>query len=137
MIWALLAILGVPIWLVAGALIGAVTSRRRFKAQPGVFPVVYRCQGAKWPRRASFGRYLRGVLLVNHGVALVRTSIHAVVDAEPLDVTPPAPKQLVDPVGWTIGLDDDEILEIAVNGADEQLLVHLPEHARRIDDITG
>ena len=79
MIWALLAILGVPIWLIVGALTAAIVSRRRFKAQPGVFRLKVRDPDQqKWPRRSAYGRVVHDVLVVNSGVALVRTTVRGV-----------------------------------------------------------
>ena len=47
----LLALLGIPIWLLLGALIGAVFSRHNFKAQPDVVPLMFRAaDDDKWPR---------------------------------------------------------------------------------------
>ncbi len=79
MIWALLAVLGVPIWLVVGALAGALLSRRRFQAQPGVFRLKERGAGQdKWPRRTAYGRVIHSVLIVNKGLALARTTFRGV-----------------------------------------------------------
>jgi len=55
MIWALLAILGVPIWLIVGALIGGNMARRRFINTPGVFPLRVRplpSEDGKWGGKA-------------------------------------------------------------------------------------
>ena len=83
MIWALLAILGVPIWLVVGALTAAIFSRRRFKAQPGVFRLKQREPGReRWPRRTAYGRVVHDVLVVNAGIALVRTAVRGVQSIE-------------------------------------------------------
>lgn len=79
MIWALLAILGVPIWLIVGALAGALLSRRRFKAQPGVFRLKEReVDNEKWPRRTAYGRMVHDVLVLNKGLAMVRTSLRGI-----------------------------------------------------------
>lgn len=79
MIWVLLAMLGVPIWLVVGALGGAVISRRRLQGQDDVFAVSRRAHGEDdWPRRPAFGRHVHDVLLVNSGLARVRTEVLAV-----------------------------------------------------------
>jgi hypothetical protein len=57
MIWALLALLGVPIWLVLGGLCGALVSRRWFRAQPEVFALSFREHGDDgWPRTLAYGR---------------------------------------------------------------------------------
>jgi hypothetical protein len=78
-IWALLAILGVPIWLVVGVLAGALVSRRRFQAQPEVFRLKEReAEQAKWPRRTAHGRLIHDVFIVNSGLALVRTTVRGI-----------------------------------------------------------
>lgn len=91
MIWALLALLGVPIWLMVGALGGAVWGRRRFRSQPGVFPIAMRAVGHDaWPLAVSYGRLVRDILVVNRGLALVRTELYPIVDVRPLDTALPA-----------------------------------------------
>ena len=122
MIWATLAILGVPIWLVVGALLGSLMSRRRFRAQEGVFPLWFRDHDdADWSRSVSYGRYVHNVLLVNHGLALVRTSIHVVERADSTDFDEP-PKKLLDPVAWTLTLDNGEQVDVAVEASDAPLI---------------
>jgi hypothetical protein len=121
-IWALLAILGVPIWLVVGGLTSALLSRRNFRAQDDVFALYFRDHGDDgWPRALSWGRYVHNVLIVNHGMALVRTSIHVVEGAEPFDVETP-PKKLTDPVAWALTLRDGEQVDVAVNASDARIL---------------
>jgi hypothetical protein len=72
MIWAVLALLGVPVWLVLGGLVGALFSRRRFKNQPGVVPLLFRqADGDKWPRRLAYG----------HLAVVVHSSIHVPPDS--------------------------------------------------------
>ncbi len=118
MIWALLAVIGVPIWLVLGALGGAIISRRRFKAQPSVFVLSIREHGHDgWPRRVSYGRYVHDVLLVTSGLALVRTTVHAVHRLDPLELKGPVGR-FDDPRGWTVTLDDGGQYDIAVSSVD-------------------
>ncbi len=84
MIWALLALLGIPIWLIVGMLVGIVLTRRAFKQQPGVFAVAVRTEHAdKWPRQPTYGRLVHDVLVLNRGAAFLRVEIHAIaaVDA--------------------------------------------------------
>ena len=120
MIWAILAILGVPVWLVVGALLGGLASRRRFRAQEEVFPLWFRKHDeADWPRSVAYGRYVHNVLLVNRGLALVRTSIHVVERADSTEFDAP-PKKLLDPVAWTLTLDNGEQVDIAVAASDAQ-----------------
>ena len=42
MVWILLAAIGIPLWMVVGALVATLLSRRRFKRAPGVFPAKLR-----------------------------------------------------------------------------------------------
>lgn len=119
MVWALLAILGVPIWLIAGLLVGIVLHRRSFKNQPGVFPCSIRDEGAtKWPRMQSYARQIRGVFVVNNGAAMLRSDIHAVDAVSSLVLGAEGPKRLADPVGRLITLDDGSRIEVAVSRAD-------------------
>ena len=100
MICALLAVLGVPIWRVLGALTGGLISRRRFRNQPDVFALAFRDHASKdWPRRLSYGRYVHDVLLVNTGLALVRTSVHAVERADRL-VSSAGPRSIENALQW-------------------------------------
>jgi hypothetical protein len=85
MIWILLAALGIPIWLVLGALGATLLSRRSFKRRPGVFPAKLRVVSGEvamlkdsWPRRLGYAWWVHDVLLVQHGVALVRTEAYPV-----------------------------------------------------------
>lgn len=75
MIWALLAILGVPIWLIVGALIAGYANRRHFQKSPGVFPLRMRTppgEDGKWSGK-QHARWVHDVVLVNKGFAKVRT----------------------------------------------------------------
>jgi hypothetical protein len=114
MIWALLAILGVPIWLIVGALIAIWQIRRTVKRQPGVFEVSARTAGAdKWPRQPSYARVIRDVLVLIRGVALLRVEVNpldAVIEFD-LDETPRKP---ADAVGRLITFEDGTQREIAV-----------------------
>jgi hypothetical protein len=79
MVAILLALLGVPLWLVVGMVLGALYSRRRFKRTPGVFRCKLRLVAGTvgalkttWGRAPAYGRWVHDVLLINQGVALVR-----------------------------------------------------------------
>lgn len=124
MIWATLALLGVPIWLVVGALIGALFSRHRFKAQPDVVPLLCREAGDdNWPRRPAYGRYVHDVLIVNHGLAQIRTSIHVVERVDRLDLGDTTFKHFADPIAFALRLDDGSEYELAIERADNPVPV--------------
>ena len=124
MIWAALAMLGVPIWLVVGALGGALFSRHHFKAAPGVIPLLLREAGEdKWPRRLAYGRYVHNVLIVNHGLAQVRTSVHVVEHVDRLDLGDTTIKHFDDPIAFALRLDDGDEYELAIERADNPVLL--------------
>ena len=123
MIWATLAFLGIPIWLVLGGLAGTLFSRHYFKNQDGVVPLQFREAGDDWPRRKSYGRYVHNVLIVNHGLAQVRTSIHVVEHVEPLDPGDDGATKFDDPVAFAVRLDDGSDFEIAYARPDSPIPV--------------
>ena len=127
MIWALLALLGIPIWLIAGVLIGIVLTRRAFQRQPGVFPVAVRKENSdKWPRQSTYGRLVHDVLVLNRGAAFLRVEIHAIAAVDELDIGD-GPKSPVAAVGRLVTLDDGTRLELALAAAD----------ATRLDAASG
>jgi hypothetical protein len=124
MIWATLAFLGVPIWLVLGALIGAMFSRHHFKNQPDVVPLLFRAaDDDKWPRRLAYGRYVHNVLIVNHGLAQIRTSVHVVEHVDRLDLGDTTFKHIDDPIAFAILLDDGSEYELAIERVDNPVPV--------------
>jgi hypothetical protein len=85
MVWILLAALGVPVWLVVGALAAGLWSRRGFKRSPGVFRAKLRVAAGEvpgfkssWPRGPGYARWVHDVLLMHRGLALVRNKELAV-----------------------------------------------------------
>jgi len=109
MIWAILAILGIPIWLLLGALAGAFASRRHFQRSPGVFALRMREVSAEeqnWGGKVH-ARWIHDVLLANKGIAQARTvpmAVESLVSAhEPADTS--AIKGLGDqPVSFVIAV---------------------------------
>jgi hypothetical protein len=126
MIWALLAILGVPLWLVVGALAGSLWSRRHFRNSPGVFPAKVRLNSGtfdglseSWPPVAAYARWVHDVLLVNKGLALVRTQPLPVAAAEGRveQADPQEIKRLGNhPVLLRFRLDNGAIIQLAAPG---------------------
>ena len=124
MIWATLAFLGVPIWLVVGALIGGMFSRHHFRAQDDVFPLLFREVGDdKWPRGLAYGRYVHNVLIVNHGLAQIRTSVHVVEHIDLLDLGETTLKHIDDPIGFVIRVDNGDTYELAIDRAENPVPV--------------
>jgi hypothetical protein len=125
-IWILLATLGVPLWLIVGALGGALWSRRTFRRAPGVFPCKIRIVSGskgpgKWPRATSYARWVHDVLLVHAGLALVRYRALPVAGVdEPIAPAPDVKLKGGDPVSFRLRLDDGSMAEVAA-----------PEHARQ------
>lgn len=122
MIWVLLGLLGVPIWLIVGALLSVVYSRRSFRTQDEVFDLSIRRPGdEKWPRQPAHGRCFRGIIVVNKGLALIRTEIHEVDDIAVLELDPP-PRKPADAVGRLVTLRDGSSIEVALADADASRL---------------
>lgn len=118
MIWILLAALGVPIWMVVGVLGGTLWSRRRFKAGDGVFEIAIRDAGEdSWPRMVGYARAVHGVLVVNVGLALLRTRINGVSQVEEIHVDK-SPKKIAGAVFRRLTFDDGTSVEAAVSSAD-------------------
>jgi hypothetical protein len=128
MIWILLAALGVPIWLVVGALCGALWSRRTFRHAPGVFPCNVRITSStdgpqKWPRSTAYARWAHDVLLVHAGLALVRYRVLPIASVD----QPASPASDVrlkgdDPVAMHFRLDDESVVEVVAPRAMGALL---------------
>lgn len=132
MLWALLALLGVPVWLVVGMLVGALYSRRRYRQQPDVFRCAGRVRSGSvdpfsrdWGRAPVYGRWVHDVLVLNRGLALVRViavPVDAVVGG-PGAVDGSLPRGLGDdPVAVAVRTDDGSVLELAAHAADRQRL---------------
>jgi hypothetical protein len=129
MVAILLALLGVPLWLVVGMVLGALYSRRRFKQAPGVFRCKLRLAAgtvgslrATWGRVPAYGRWVHDVLLVNQGLALVRVVPIPVVGvvARP-EKADPAEIRRLGPVPKVLRLrvDGGSTVDLAAGEADE------------------
>jgi hypothetical protein len=126
MIWALLAILGVPLWLVVGALATSLWSRRQFRNTPGVFRAKVRLNsgtfdglGESWPPMPAYARWVHDVLLVNKGLALVRTRPLPIAAAEGRveEADPQEIKRVGDnPILLEFRLDNGATIQLAAPG---------------------
>ena len=125
MIWALLAILGVPIWLVVGALGAALWSRHRFKNAPGTFRLKLRKESGtyegisdKWPRAVVYAEWVHDVLLVRKGLGLVPTMPIGVAAMEEAGQSADSGEVKGlgdDPVILRFRLDDESVIQMAVS----------------------
>ena len=130
MIWALLALLGIPIWLILGALAAAFFSRRNFKAKPGVFPLRVReieaGEPGKWSGKLH-ARWVHDVLLANKGLGLNLTAAYPVASTATAD--PPEPSECKgfgdDLVGLTVQTDSGTTYELGTARENVKLL-HQP-----------
>jgi hypothetical protein len=126
MLWAILALLGVPIWLVVGGLAIMLWSRSRFKKQDGVFPAKMRHEsgaasgdGEKWPPVSSYALWVHDVLLVHKGLGMMQTIPLGVVGAEGSveSADPEKVKRMGEnPMLLRFRLDDGAVLQMAVPG---------------------
>lgn len=131
MLWILLACLGVPVWLVVGALGSALLSRRRLRRVAGGFRCRTRrepgeaCYPMAWSRTRSFAWWCHDVLIVTDGLALVRTKawpVHEIASG------PTYPAEKIARLGddqavVTLQLDDEALVSVAVREADQVSLL--------------
>jgi hypothetical protein len=133
MVAILLALLGVPLWLVVGMVLAALYSRRRFKQAPGVFRCKLRLVAGTvgslkttWGRVPAYGRWVHDVLLINQGLALVRVMpipVAGVVagpeKADPTEIKRlgPAPRVL------RLRVDGGSTIELAAGEPDELMML--------------
>lgn len=122
MIPILLAVLGVPLWLVAVAVLVMVRSRRRLRRTPGVFACRLRPAGpteaAAWPRSKRYAYWVHDVLLVHRGPALKRYEALPVASvAGPVEAT--TAKRLGDRPMWLrLHLDDGRLIDLVARNHD-------------------
>ena len=125
MVLIILGILGVPLWLLIGALGAGLLSRKRFAKAPEVFRCKVRNVAdempglkATWPRRALYARWVHDVLLVHKGLALVRTLALPVASATGpvVRIAASTVKRLGDePVSIRLVLDSGAVVELAAD----------------------
>ena len=124
-----LVVLGVPLWLVLGALGAGLWSRRSFRKTPGVFDMKARViDGAapppKWKRQTSCARWVHDVLIVHQGLAMVRNRALPVASASPATISSGEVRGLGDdPVAVRLRLDGGEVVEVAAAAADGDTLI--------------
>ena len=133
MISILLAVLGVPLWLVVGALAASLLSRRSFKGGSGVFRAKLRIVSgtssgirSSWPRVPVYAYWAHDVLLVHQGLALVRSRAlpvaqvtGSIVAGDPEDVKRLGPR----PMCLALILDNGATVELAAPAGDREAMV--------------
>ncbi len=62
MIWATLALLGIPIWLIAIVLVAAFRNRNKVRANPDVFEYKLKKDDG-WKRKKGYARWVSDVLI--------------------------------------------------------------------------
>jgi hypothetical protein len=118
--WLALGFLGIPIWLIVGALAALYWNRRHFKKQPGVFPAKLRLEtgsfhGLSEKAAATYCVWVHDVLLVHKGLGLITTLPVPVAAAEER-------KHLGDKTMYLrFRLDDGSIMQMSGFGEDEAL----------------
>ena len=127
LIAALLATLGVPLWLVVGVLLVALWSRRQFQKGPGVFPcrvreVLGSGEEAGWGRAKSHGRWVHDVLLLHSGLALIHYRALPVVSVEKPIASAEGTRFKGDAVSIQLREDDGSVVELAGPAEVRQLL---------------
>jgi hypothetical protein len=93
MIWALLALLGIPIWLIVSLLIVVFRNRKIVRNSPEEFKFFERTDKG-WSRRAGYARWVSDVVIFHNGPGLVRSDARQVLDVAVHDHVDDPPKKL-------------------------------------------
>jgi hypothetical protein len=115
MIWATLALLGIPIWFIAVILIAAFRNRKAVRSNPDEFDYKLRKDDG-WQRKKGYARWVSDVLIFHAGIALIRSDAVQVEAVEVLDTIQLPSKGLGEnPTGLLITYTDGETATIAVS----------------------
>jgi hypothetical protein len=124
MLVAILAVLGIPPWvLLLAVLVIVIRSRNQFISTPGVFPLRLRSVAedipgvkADWPRAKSYAFWVHDVLLVHSGPPLMKTTPFWISDLEISDQVSLSNSEELDkePVQFDLQLVDGAMLQMAV-----------------------
>lgn len=95
MIWALLALLGIPLWFIAVILVAVVRNRRHVRSSPQVFSYIERTDKG-WARRRGYARWVSDVMIIHRGPALVRSDVHQVTGSVTKGPPDEQPRKLLD-----------------------------------------
>lgn len=118
MIWATLALLGIPIWFIAVVLIAAFRNRNAVRSNPNEFEYKLK-KGDGWRRKKGYARWVSDVLIFHAGIALIRSEAVQVDDVEILDAMQVPANGLGDnPTGLLVRYADGKTVTIAVSEQD-------------------
>jgi len=121
MVWALLVLLGVPLWLVVGALLLALRHRRRFRRRPEAFACKLRLLSggfdgltSTYPRGVAYAVWVHDVLIVHYGLARARMLLLPTLSAAVATHSVSGVKGLgPEPLALTLLLDTGAEVEVA------------------------
>ena len=124
MLVAILAVLGIPPWiLLLAVLVIVIRSRKQFINTPGVFPLRLRAVSgdlsgvkADWPRAKSYAIWVHDVLLVHSGPPLMKTTPFWISNLEIADKVSQSNSEGLDkePAQFDLQLADGAMLQMAV-----------------------
>lgn len=124
MIWAILAILGVPLWLIVGGVAFMLLTNRRLKHRQGNLPVRLRpAAGKRWRRGNAI--WVGDVFACRNSPSGLGESLDLVRSATQRDLTPEEAHQLRRLGGPTIAVltTKDRIIEVAAASAEKDALL--------------
>ena len=115
MIWATLALLGIPIWFIAVILIAAFKNRNAVRSNQAELEYKLK-KGDGWKRGKGYARWVSDVLIFHSGIALIRSDAIKVESVEALDTIELPSKGLGDnPTGLLVTYSGGETATVAVS----------------------
>ena len=124
MIWIILAVLGVPLWLIAIALITLLLRNRTIRQRPGNVPVRVREPGKRWDRGNA--AWVHDVFAFRGSPAAWEEVLEHVQGATVRPATPEEAhklRRLDDPIIATMTTDDGRTIEVAASRQDRSKLL--------------
>jgi len=123
LISATLLFLGIPLWMLFGAIGLIIWNRKHVKKQTGMFVIKTRLESehgkkkAKWSKK-GYAQWVHDVLIIRSGMGLMKSTPYGVkkVESNPKIGSPHEIKGLGEkPILITVRLDDDSRLHIALD----------------------
>lgn len=114
MIWATLALIGIPIWLIAIVLLAVFRNRNKVRSNPDIFAYKLKT-GDGWQRKKGYARWVSDVLIFHAGIALIRTNAFQIAATRvPTETAPPTKGLGEDPAVIEVTYEGGKIATIAV-----------------------